>query len=462
MNATSRQEEIHRLTGEFDTALQAVEDKVYTQPHSLEDVLLVLDRLRIQSETAPFVNLLSLNLVSTEALCTRIAALYFKVLTDFNHKFDLRALQYLCIQKRFITHVFEASGYQNLDALVGLLQRKAQALAQKKQTAYLANQGRLRALAITPMADLSTEDLVNLSLEEGELVALLAIGFLLDRTPLSLTGEANRKFLLEEFNPYEQLGSNPLYRHLAANVWMLCSYSAADHKHTVKKHLNAWFERYLKSKHVAPKKVGETGDAKPTLVMVAESFKSGHAMFRWYGPLIKRMQQDYRMVLTGLPEDVDEQAKALFDQYLEVPKDELNLQPILDAVQPDMVYFPSIGMRAWAIALANLRWAPLQIMSLGHPASSQSRHIDACLCGDRLFGGQQFFSENTLILDYGNWQPGRGPPQHATYPARAIARKRIACGCSVPRHEVELSLCGSSQRHRTTSEQAAALHFFSE
>lgn len=396
----TQQEALDQLISDFDAALQPVEDQIHAKEGTLEQRLRSLDQLRAACEQAPFLNLLALNIKESRARCTRIASLYALVLGDFTVKFDLPAIQLVCVQKRFINQVFEASGYSSLESLLGLIRRKAVKFDQKKNQGYLANPAHVRDLLITPLAEVTTESLVSLSLEEGEVVALITLGLLLDRAPLSVTGEANRIFLLEQFNPFEHLPCDARYRHLIANVWMLCSYSTAENKHEVKKHLNAWFERYFKSRNIAPKQKPKIiANSKPTLVMVAESFRSQHAMFRWYGPLIKQMRADYHMVLLALPADVDDESKALFDEFIEVPSDELGLQTALNSVSPDIVYFPSVGMRAWSIALANLRWAPLQIMSLGHPATSHSRHMDVCLCGDRLFGGQAYFSENVMVLN---------------------------------------------------------------
>lgn len=433
----SAQDTLELLLKDFEAILQAAEDLTHDRDHPLEQRLRSLDQLRATCENAPYLNLLSLNRRETRALCTRIAGLYTRLIADFSLKFDLPAIQLLCVQKRFINQVFEASGYANLNSLLGLVRRKAGKLEPRKQQAYLSNPAHVRDLIVTPLADIDTESLVKLSLEEGEVVALITLGLLLDRAPLSVTGEANRVFLLEQFNPFEHLPCDPRYRHLVANVWMLCSYSTAENKHQVKKHLNAWFERYFNMRKLTIKTRTTAQDThtntKPTLVMVAESFGSRHAMFRWYAPLIKRMRADYRMVLLALPADVDDEARALFDETVEVPADEMNLQAVLNAVSPDIVYFPSVGMRAWAIALANLRWAPLQIMSLGHPATSHSRHMDVCLCGDRLFGGQQYFSENVMVLDteIGNLAAAH---QHITLPSAPVLPEdeiRIAVPCHV-------------------------------
>jgi len=45
--------------------------------------------------------------------------------------------------------------------------------------------------------------------------------------------------------------------------------------------------------------------------------------------------------------------------------------------QPDLLFFPSIGMIPATFALSNLRIAPLQVFGIGHPAPSGSDCIDA-------------------------------------------------------------------------------------
>jgi hypothetical protein len=123
-------------------------------------------------------------------------------------------------------------------------------------------------------------------------------------------------------------------------------------------------------------------------------------MYRWYAPIIKQLKESYYMVLVALPGDVDEGAKVLFDRFVEMDgNDEMNLQPILSACTPDLVYFMSVGMRSWAIHLANVRWAPLQVMSFGHPATTYSDCIDLAFINTRTYAGPGVVNENLLVLE---------------------------------------------------------------
>jgi len=210
--------------------------------------------------------------------------------------------------------------------------------------------------------------------------------------------------LLEEYNPYDALRPLDQYRALISNIWMLCSYSTSPRKHDIKKHLNNWYKRVHKAKGIQPKPVGSVKhagnvDNKPVMAVIAETFKSVHAMYRWYAPMIRQLQRDYYLVMVALKADVDEQSISLFDEFIEVPEEEMNLQPVLNQCTPDIAYFMSVGMRAWGISLANLRWATLQVMSFGHPATSHSTEIDLALGTPNVYGGPGVVSENMLLIN---------------------------------------------------------------
>ena len=104
-------------------------------------------------------------------------------------------------------------------------------------------------------------------------------------------------------------------------------------------------------------------------------------------------------LMVSMKADVDEQSIGLFDEFIEVPEEEMNLQPVLNQCTPDIAWFMSVGMRSWGISLANLRWAPLQAMSFGHPASSFSTEMDLAFVTRRVLSDQGVVNENMLILE---------------------------------------------------------------
>lgn len=401
MTTPNLEEQLQPLFNEIDTKLQAIENGAYLQRQDPEKTIHQLAVLVNDCQNKPYASLMQLNIQGTTELCTRFAALYVNVLTDLKHTLSLNSVLVLTKQKRFMSYVFEVSGYGGNRATLQMLLQKAR----DKKTKHLSdNPAMVRAVLLAGVGDLEASDLVELTLENSETAALLAIGLLLDRLPLTLTGDAGRTFLLEEYNPYEALRPLDQYRALISNIWMLCSYSTSTRKHDIKKHLNNWFKRVHKAKGIQAKPVGSIKhagnvDNKPVMAVIAETFKSVHAMYRWYAPMIKRLRRDYYLVMVSMKADVDEQSISLFDEFIEVPDDEMNLQPLLNQCTPDIAWFMSVGMRSWGISLANLRWAPLQTMSFGHPATSHSTEMDLAFVTSRVFGGQGVVNENMLILE---------------------------------------------------------------
>lgn len=401
MTTASLEEQLKPLFDDIDTKLQAIESGVYMQRQDTEKTIHQLAVLVNECQNKPYASLMQLSIQGTTELCTRFAALYVNVLTDLKHELSLNSVLVLTKQKRFMSHVFEVSGYGNNRAVLKLLLNKAH---ERKAKQLTDNPALVRALLLANVGDLDPADLVELTLESTETSALLAIGLLLDRLPLTVTGDAGRTFLLEEYNPYSALRPLDQYRALISNIWMLCSYSTSPKKHEIKKHLNLWFKRVHKAKGIQVKPNGSVRhsgniDNKPVMAVIAETFKSVHAMYRWYAPMIKRLKNDYYMVMVSMQADVDEQSISLFDEFIEVPEEEMNLQPVLNQCTPDIAWFMSVGMRSWGISLANLRWAPLQAMSFGHPASSFSSEMDMVFATPNVYGGQGVISENTLLLN---------------------------------------------------------------
>ena len=401
MTTPNLEEQLQPLFNEIDTKLQTIENGAYLQRQDPEKTINQLAVLVNDCQNKPYASLMQLNIQGTTELCTRFAALYVNVLTDLKHTLSLNSVLVLTKQKRFMSYVFEVSGYGGNRATLQMLLQKAR----DKKTKHLSdNPAMVRAVLLAGVGDLEASDLVELTLENSETAALLAIGLLLDRLPLTLTGDAGRTFLLEEYNPYEALRPLDQYRALISNIWMLCSYSTSTRKHDIKKHLNNWFKRVHKAKGIQAKPVGSIKhagnvDNKPVMAVIAETFKSVHAMYRWYAPMIQQLKRGYYLVMVGQKADVDEQSISLFDEFIEVPEEEMNLQPVLNQCTPDIAWFMSVGMRAWSISLANLRWAPLQAMSFGHPASSFSSEMDVAFVTSRVFGGPGVVNENMLILE---------------------------------------------------------------
>jgi predicted O-linked N-acetylglucosamine transferase (SPINDLY family) len=69
-----------------------------------------------------------------------------------------------------------------------------------------------------------------------------------------------------------------------------------------------------------------------------------------------------------------------------------------EAINAQMMYMPSVGMFPITMVLACLRVAPLQMMALGHPATTHGHAMDYVVVEEDYVGDEACFSEKLLKL----------------------------------------------------------------
>jgi hypothetical protein len=197
-----------------------------------------------------------------------------------------------------------------------------------------------------------------------------------------------------------------------SDAYMYTSYGLRRDKHDAKATMHAMLARMLHERGVpipTAKDLAErrentiaTGD-KPTMLVCLEWFTSNHAMYRCYAPIIRQLRSRFRLVAMCIAASIDEQGKSEFDEWHEVNPVTLVLADLIgqiNRIAPDVVYYPSVGMALWWVALASVRLAPVQVMTLGHPASSRSPAMDYVLCDEGAIGDPALFTEK--IVEYPN------------------------------------------------------------
>jgi hypothetical protein len=196
--------------------------------------------------------------------------------------------------------------------------------------------------------------------------------------------------------------------NLVPTAWMRCSY--ADHrlKHKVKPFLGQALARIydFPKSFLMPAESGSV-EGKPVLLIPLEGMTRNHAMYRCYANMIASCRKHFYTLGVGLDQMTDAATAALFDHYEVIRQSNYTegqrtgfeqLQKLITKFAPAMVYFPSVGMHSLIIHLANLRMAPLQVMTLGHPATSMSRQMDAVLLWPALVGEKGCFSESCVTV----------------------------------------------------------------
>ncbi|EHB90074.1 hypothetical protein [Aggregatibacter aphrophilus] len=204
---------------------------------------------------------------------------------------------------------------------------------------------------------------------------------------------------LEQFHVLDDLPSN-----ISHDVYMHCSYDTAENKHNVKKALNQVIRSHLLKCGWQDRQITQIGmrNGKPVMVVVLEHFHSSHSIYRTHSTsMIAAREQFY---LIGLGNNaVDQAGRDVFDEFHEfddsnILKKLAFLKEMCEKNDAAVLYMPSIGMDLAAIFVSNARFAPIQVIALGHPATTHSEFIEYVIVEDDYVGSASCFNETLLRL----------------------------------------------------------------
>jgi hypothetical protein len=122
-------------------------------------------------------------------------------------------------------------------------------------------------------------------------------------------------------------------------------------------------------------------------------------MYRCFSSWIRPLESRFQTISLAYSSDIDNKAEELFDASYRINRDDglREILKLIRRIEPDVIYFPSIGMRLFVIMLASMRLAPIQIMTLGHPATSCLDTIDYVYLAKIDGEASSVFTEKTLI-----------------------------------------------------------------
>lgn len=406
---------------------------------------------------------------------TRLSAAVLQLLLCWSAHLDAVERRRLLLAKRTIDDLLGASEHPTA-ALVARLRARntpagANAAISEARAAVLML---VAPVSLVPSLD---SDLMALDAESR---LLHCTAWLSDPICLTPAQQAGRDWLIDHAGTLLDADRFPArFGARIASAWMFCSYADHPDRHAVKRVLNRTIGRWLHGAGVrpppgralprvpepltaahsaepspgpceagaAPESVAASpaeaptlpvADPRPVILVVAERFLAHHAMHRVYAPSIRQLRRDFRVILVATPDQIDAAGEALADEVWPADRD-LHKLPALVAriarLAPDAIFYPSVGMSMWAIALANLRLAPVQLMSIGHPASSFSPVMDYMVLGRDVLGDPGCFSEKVIVRDApgnpiqpppGAWGPAPAPrarPQRLEIAVPAMAAK---------------------------------------
>jgi hypothetical protein len=296
--------------------------------------------------------------------------------------------------KSEIVYAFSASGYRNTKHLMYLCSKSAYGT-----TAEYDRHKLLIMLSLVSIDDLPPEYIEAASNLPAPQFFILSLGWLCERAVLTPQGEANRTVLIEGSRAFHEVSIDSHSIPLIAKVFMYCSYADTPQKNIIKLALNGILRRYMAGQNVQPKVKDRIIKDRPTILVIHEYFGSKHAMFRCYAPQIRTLQSDFNVIAMAQAGQIDDHSETLFSY---IKTDDYDRMPIKDIVEvvnklkPDIIYYPSVGMRIWVAMLANLRLAPIQIAALGHPATTYSNEIDYMMVGSQEGDVEKIYTETLL------------------------------------------------------------------
>lgn len=232
------------------------------------------------------------------------------------------------------------------------------------------------------------------------------------------------------------------------DVYMHCSYADRADKHAVKGAINALIRRKLSENGLLDSAVSSADlnpddDRKPVLLVVLEWFTKAHSIYRTHSRTIEAARRHFRVVGMAYEGCVDEVTKQVFDEFVPLPQgasiiDQLRaIQHQARQQRAEILYMPSVGMFPLTMWLTNLRIAPLQMMALGHPATTHSHAVDYVVVEEDYVGDAACFSEKLLTL----------PPDGMPYRASGALPANVSVHVPRPAPEaVQIVVCATTMK----------------
>ena len=360
--------------------------------------------------------------------CTRVAVAMSELFSDPQLDISEGGAQRFFTLQRWINMIFASSPFVNADHVLQAYNRNPDKT--NLSDFHLDN---TRSSLIKFCIFYLPESNVNVNLDalwnlDPELCASLCFALQSPRFIGTDQSFSKRGTLLqwfpEKLATIENLNNVP--SAISHDVYMHCSYDIAENKHWVKKALNQVIRRHLLQGGWADRDVTKLGESngKPVMVVLLEHFHSSHSIYRTHSTSMIAARERFHLIGVG-NEAVDAAGQAVFDEFHLLKGDNIfsklnELKEICEKNGAAVLYMPSIGMDLTTIFASNTRLAPVQVIALGHPATTHSDFIEYVIVENDYVGSEKCFSEQLLRLpkDALPYVPSALAPQHVEYRLR--------------------------------------------
>lgn len=389
--------------GRFETLVYARQYEPAT--HELMRLLRMLDATygvldqRFQASITADLPAADVDLHVFNRICCALTALF----SDPAFSLTAQGSSQLFLLHRWVSTLFATTPFRNADHILRALNLKGPDAA---EVTVREDQLVKFCILYTPNSEISL-DIDAVWAFDRNMAASLACALLSPRFLGTPAAHGKREMLLHwltsKLDQIEDIDLLPV--GILHDVYMHCSYADDTNKHAIKASINRLIRKKLVQQELCdiplePKE--RAPDEKPLMLVVLEWFTGSHSVYRTHSASIDAARQQFRVVGVGWSEHVDDLARKAFDEFIPVEGSVVPfIRDLADRLRPDLVYYPSFGMFPLTIFLTNLRLAPVQVVSYGHPATSQSPFIDYFVLPEDWVGSPSCFSERLLPLPAG-------------------------------------------------------------
>lgn len=389
----------------------------------------LIDRLRVGADFIGFTTDDPLKIKLYSRLAAAIAAMLADPVFQFSHQgWSMFAVNHPVLQAIFESSVFDTAEHLTPALIENPTEKNAKKFEFEDARAMAKL---LLTYCFNGQTDMNFDELFG---KTAKTTLPLWLGMLGHHVCLHPNSHARRERLADTGKYFEHLPVPDGLLPALSDAFMYCSYLTRPDKHKLKDTLGKIVRNMLEKLIAAPTPVemfmrrsnakahSEAGlPYKPKILIPLEWFSSHHAMYRCYADSVAQLRPHFRLVACCKETLLDEKAKELFDDFLWLPEANVTLDRLVESIKdcaPDIIYYPSVGMALWWVALCQVRLAPIQIMGLGHPASSHSPAMDYVLADRGIFKDEEHFTERVLEL----------PPNAFKFAARAdtVIPERVA------------------------------------
>lgn len=286
--------------------------------------------------------------------------------------------------RRLILHIVRSSNI-NLDNFYELVFGRFQSIMS------LSNQYRLKYALMACIDHISLSDISDILTQDTRIATILALQ-LLDDEPVSNHGLETFNEVLRKIPSIPTITLSLRFLGLLSNTQFMASYGTIHEKYQARRALSALARMmlsasgYLDSEQqsvkgrvdVAP--LSHHVTQRPRVLVVAERFVYGNDLYRCFAASIMSLKEyfDVALICDFRARGKDHADIAHTVKYINTENRNGLNEAIQFALQfqPDILFYPSVGMTPWSYALAHIRLAPIQVGSTGTPGPVGSPVMD--------------------------------------------------------------------------------------